>query len=103
MNEAKMIAQRYAKFGVTVSMVKAIIRSGVQNGLSRRGATIGARLALSREFHQHECFTAEDIAAVTGETVDEVNQRIEKNKDALMSMGGLVQAKSAPYIKGLPQ
>lgn len=103
MNEVKVIAQRYAKFGVTTSMVKAIIRSGVQSGLSRRVAILGARLALSTEFHQHEYFTAEDVAAITGETVEEVNQRIDENKDELLRTGGIVQVKPAPYLRGLTQ
>lgn len=97
MNEAKQIAKRFAKYGVTTSWVKAMVRDGQSHGMSRRVALIGARLALAQEFGQHEYFTPEDVAAVTGETVQEVIQRIEENRDELERIGGLVQVRPGAH------
>lgn len=97
MNEAKQIAKRFAKYGVTTSLVKTIVRNGQAHGMSRKVALIGARLALAQEFGQHEYFTPEDVAAVTGETVQEVIQRMEENKDELERIGGLVQMRPGSH------
>lgn len=88
------IAQRYSKYGVTPIDCMSIYNSGVEMGISEESAVIGLRLALSNRFNEHEYFTSADVAAVTGETVEEVNQRIEENKDELMKNGSIVEVSS---------
>ncbi len=88
------IAQRYAKYGVTLKDCINIYNSGLENEISEESAVIGLRLALSSHFNEHEYFTSEDVAVVTGETVEQVNQRIEDNKDELMKNGSIVEVSS---------
>ncbi len=88
------IAQRYAKYGVTLIECMSIYNSGVEFGISEESAVIGLRLALANKFNEHEYFTSEDVAAVTGETVEEINQRIEENKEELMNNGSIVEVSS---------
>ncbi|MDE5619602.1 MAG: hypothetical protein K2O29_04170 [Ruminococcus sp.] len=88
------IAQRYSKYGVTLMECISIYNSGVEFGISEESAVIGLRLALSNKFNEHEYFTSADVATITGETVEEVNQRIEENKEELMNNGSVVEVSS---------
>lgn len=96
MTEEQKIAARYKQFGVDEALVNIIVQSGIDHGLTRKAALIGARMCLSEQFKQHEYFTAEDVAEVTGETVETVCKTIENNKDELMQMGGMVEVRPAP-------
>ncbi len=88
------IAGRYAKHGVTLIECISIYNSGVEMGISEESAVIGLRLALANKFNEHEYFTSEDVAAVTGESVEQVNQRIEENREELMKNGSIVEVSS---------
>ncbi len=88
------IAKRYAKHGVTLTDCINVYNSGLANQISEESAVIGLRLALSHHFNEHEYFTSEDVAVITGETVEEVNQRIEDNKEELMQNGSIVEVSS---------
>ncbi len=88
------VAKRYSKYGVTLAECINIYNSGLANQISEESAVIGLRLALSHNFHEHEYFTSEDIAVVTGETVEQVNQRIEENKEELMKNGSIIEVSS---------
>ena len=88
------VAGRYAKYGVTLTDCINIYNSGLANQISEESAVIGLRLALSKHFNEHEYFTSSDVAAVTGETVEELNQRIEENKEELMNNGSVVEVSS---------
>lgn len=88
------VAERYAKYGVTLTDCINIYNSGLANQISEESAVIGLRLALSQHFNEHEYFTSADVAAVTGETVEEVNQRIEENREELMENGSIVEVSS---------
>lgn len=93
------VAGRYAKYGVTLTDCINIYNSGIARQISEESAVIGLRLALSHHFSEHEYFTSEDVAVVTGESVEQVNQRIEENKDELMKNGHIVEVSSS--IPGL--
>lgn len=101
--EEQRIAERYKKFGVTERQIKQLVQSGIDRGISYQAALIGVRMCLGKEFKQREYFTAQDVAEVTGETVEEVNRCIEKNKAELMKDGGLIEVTPAPYLPGLNQ
>lgn len=88
------IAERYAKYGITLTDCINIYNSGLERGISEESAVIGLRLGLSHNFHEHEYFTSEDVAVITGETVEQVNQRIEDNKEELMNNGSIVEVSS---------
>lgn len=94
MKELKAVADRYSKYGTTLAFVLQLYKSGIDNGMSPKASVIGVRMALSGEFKEQEYFTAADVAAVTGETVEEVNRRIEADKENLMQQGGLIEVSS---------
>lgn len=88
------VAERYAKYGITLNDCINIYNSGIANQISGEAAVIGLRLALSHNFNEHEYFTSDDVAAVTGETVEQVNWRIEENKEELMNSGSAFEVSS---------
>lgn len=90
----KKIAKRYAKHGVTFGECAEIYNSGIANGISEDAAVVGLRLGLARTFGVNEYFTSEDVAAITGETVEQVEKRIEDNKEELMSNGSIIEVSS---------
>jgi CRP-like cAMP-binding protein len=96
MTAEQRIAHRYKQFGVDEALVNMIVQSGIDHGLTRKASLIGARMCLIEQFKQHEYFTAEDIAEVTGESVETVNHTIEERKDELLQSGGMVEVRPAP-------
>lgn len=91
LTEEQVIAKRYKKFGVTENFVNLLVKSGVDCGLSRKAALIGARMALGEKCGQQEYFTPEDLAECLGITVEEANNMIEENRDKLIEIGGLAE------------
>lgn len=91
LTDEQIIAKRYKSFGVTEDFVHILVQSGIEYGLSRRAALIGARMALGEKCGVSEYFTLQDLAEVLGITVDEANAMIEENKDELMRTGGLAE------------
>lgn len=75
-SEEQRIAARYRRFGITADIVNIIVNDGIQKGMTRKAALIGVRYALSKAYNQHEYFTSQDVAEITGESVEEVNQHI---------------------------
>lgn len=99
--QLKRIAKNYSKYGVTLEECIEVYESGIRAGISEESAVIGLRLGLSKVYNVHEYFTSEDVATVTGATVEEVNKHIEDNKEELMKNGGIIQLSSP--IPGLFQ
>ncbi len=97
--EEQRIAARYKQFGVTERLIKDIVRSGLEHGFSYKAALVGARLALATEYNQHEYFTAEDVAEVTGQTVEEVKALIEQNKDDFFQNGYISEVQFKPLFE----
>lgn len=91
LTEEQIIAKRYKRFGVTEGFVHTLVQSGVDCGLSRKAALIGARMALGEKCGQQEYFTSEDLAEALGITTEEANALIEENKDKLAEIGGLAE------------
>ncbi|MDE5946528.1 MAG: hypothetical protein K2G63_04380 [Oscillospiraceae bacterium] len=96
--QLQIVAKRYAKHGVTLSDCITLYNDGINHGIDGKSAVIGLRLSLSRYFGESEYFTAEDVATVTGETVEQVNKRIKENKDELMKNGHIVEV-SSPFFQ----
>ncbi len=96
MNEEKLIAKRYRKFGIAPEVVRQIVQSGIDCGFSRKTALIGARLALSIEFGVHEYFSLEEVAEVLGTSTEEVERLVEENKDELTAKGGISKISFKP-------
>lgn len=92
--QLKRIAKNYSEYGVTLAQCIEVYNSGIRAGLTEESAVIGLRLGLSKVYNVHEYFTNEDVAAITGETVEQVNKRIEDNKEELMQNGGIIEVSS---------
>lgn len=95
------VAKDYSKYGVTFDDCVAVYNSGIANGINARAAVVGLRFGLSKVYNTHEYFTIEDVAAVTGETVEQVTKRIEDNKEELMQDGSIIEVSST--LSGLFQ
>lgn len=72
--EEKAIADRY---NIPAERVLSIVLSGMNSGLSREAALVGARLVLS---DGNELFSMEDVAVAIGGTIEDVAKLIQENK-----------------------
>ena len=91
------IAKEYSEYGVTFDECVMVCNSGISRGISEEAAVIGLRLGLSNVYNVREYFTSEDVATITGETVEQVNKCIEDNKEELMQNGHIVEV-SSPFL-----
>lgn len=67
------------KCGKTRDDFFRMIKSGVENyGLSVRACYLGLKMICAKETGEEEYFTSADVAELTGESVEEVNARIEE-------------------------
>ena len=89
-NEAKRLAKRYKKHGITKRDILEHIQSGRAAGFDDEAALTGVRLALAHEFGEHEYFSSAEIANALGLTVEEVNNVIEEHKPELLEHGEIV-------------
>ena len=77
----------YGKYGYSREQFKVMLDNGVQLGLTVRGAYICVKMIASERTGEQELFTSADIAEITGETVEEVNKRIEELGEELQAAG----------------
>lgn len=96
-NKLRRLAKDYARYGVTYDDCIILYNSSLALGMSPESAVVGLRMNFSERFNAHEYFTSEDIAAVTGRTVEEVNRHIEENKEELLKNGHIVEV-SSPFF-----
>ncbi|MDE6425161.1 MAG: hypothetical protein K2K89_03360 [Ruminococcus sp.] len=89
------MAEKYARHGVTITDCINLYNMGLPLYKSEEAAVVGLRLALAERFNEHDYFTSEDVAVVTGESVEQVNQHIEENKEELMNNGSIVEISSS--------
>ncbi len=74
----------YGKYGVTRAELEPIIDDGIQNyDLSLEAIYSGLRMSLASAFNEHEYFSLDDVMAITGESREELLQRIEKCRQEL--------------------
>lgn len=78
----------YGKYGVTRAELEPIIDDGIQNyDLSLEAIYSGLRMSLASAFNEHEYFSLDDVMAITGETKEELLQRIEQCRQELIEAG----------------
>ncbi len=78
----------YGKYGVTRTELELIIDDGIQNyDLSLEAIYSGLRMSLASAFGEHEYFTLDDVMAITGESREELMQRIEQYRQELIEAG----------------
>ena len=78
----------YGKYGVTKTELEPIIDDGIQNyDLSLEAIYSGLRMSLASAFNEHEYFSLDDVMAITGESREELLQRIEQCRQELIEVG----------------
>ena len=75
-SELELIARRYRKYGVTLDKLLDLLASAEAQGLPYSGALAWLRLTLGNEFGEEEYFSAEQIAAMTGDTPEQATARM---------------------------
>lgn len=78
----------YGKYGMSRNDFAKMLKSGIeQYGFSVKAAYLIIKLIASRETGEHECFTSADVCEITGETIEQVNKRIEEIQKDPVSYG----------------
>ena len=75
-SEVERIARRYRKYGVSLDKLLELLASAKAKGLPYDGAIAWLRLTLGNEFGEEEYFSAEQIAAMTGDTPEQATARM---------------------------
>ncbi len=88
------IAKRYSKYGVTLDECIEVYNSGIANGINEDAAVVGLRMGLAKVYNVQEYFAVEDVAAITGETAEQVEKYIEDNKEELLNNGYIIEMSS---------
>ena len=87
----------YGKYGVTRAELEPIIDDGIQNyDLSLEAIYSGLRMSLASAFNEHEYFSLDDVMAITGESREELLQRIEQCRQELIKQGKTRTSISSP-------
>lgn len=82
------ILANYSKYGVTKGELIQAIDDGIQNyNLSLEAIYSGLRMSLATAFGEREYFSIGDVMAITGESREEVLQRIEQCRQELIEAG----------------
>ena len=83
------LLMNYGKYSVTRAELEPIIDDGIQNyDLSLEAIYSGLRMRLASAFNEHEYFSLDDVMAITGESREELLQRIEQCRQELIEAGG---------------
>ncbi len=78
----------YGKYGITRAELTHSIDSGINDyNLSLEAIYSGLRMSLASAFNEHEYFTLDDVTAITGESREELLQRIEQCRQKLIEAG----------------
>ena len=83
----KNILLTYSKYGVTGRQAREILESGLELGLSLEACYSGLKMQLAKLFNVEELFTLQDVMNITGETQDELLERIEQYRKELEAAG----------------
>ena len=82
------LLMNYGKYSVTRAELEPIIDDGIQNyDLSLEAIYSGLRMRLASAFNEHEYFSLDDVMAITGESREELLQRIEQCRQELIEAG----------------
>lgn len=78
----------YGKYGVDRAELERVIDDGINNyDLSLEAIYSGLRMSLATAYNEREYFTLDDVMAITGETREELLQRIEESREELITAG----------------
>lgn len=80
--------RKYSWYGVTKKFIRDAIVSGIKEyGLSLLTVYNSIRMILARETGEHGYFSVQDVAEITGETKEQVIERIEEYRKELLQNG----------------
>lgn len=78
----------YGKYGITRAELEHSIDSGINDyDLPLEAIYSGLRMSLASAFNEHEYFSLDDVMAITGESREELLQRIEQCRQELTEAG----------------
>ena len=78
----------YGKYGISRAELEHSIDSGMNDyDLSLEAIYSGLRMSLASAFNEHEYFSLDDVMAITGESREELLQRIEQCRQELIEAG----------------
>ncbi len=82
------LCEKYGKYGYEREFLADLLNSGIgEHEFSVRAAFNGLRMSLAHFTGEHEYFSLEDVAEITGESKDEILSRIEECREELTAAG----------------
>ena len=82
------ILANYGKYGITKEELQRMVENGMKNyDLTLDAIYNGLRMSLASAFGEHEYFSLDDVMAITGESREELLQRIEQCRQELIEAG----------------
>ena len=79
---------KYGKYGCEREFLADLLNSGIgEHEFSVRAAFNGLRMSLAHFTGEHEYFSLEDVAEITGESKGEILSRIEECREELTAAG----------------
>ena len=80
--------EKYGKYGCEREFLADLLNSGIgEHEFSVRAAYNGVRMSLAHFTGEHEYFSLEDVAEITGESKGEILSRIEECREELTAAG----------------
>lgn len=82
------LCEKYGKYGYEREFLADLLNSGIgEHEFSVRAAYNGVRMSLAHFTGEHEYFSLEDVAEITGESKGEILSRIEEYREELAAAG----------------
>ena len=80
--------EKYGKYGCEREFLTDLLNSGIgEHEFSVRAAYNGVRISLAHFTGEHEYFSLEDVAEITGESREEILNRMENCREELTAAG----------------
>lgn len=82
------LCEKYNRFGFEREFLAGLLNNGIgEHGFSVRAAYNGIRMSLAQFTGEHEYFSLEDVMEITGESREEILDRIEECREELAAAG----------------
>ena len=79
---------KYGKYGCEREFLADLLNSGIgEHEFGVRAAYNGIRMSLAQFTGEHELFSIEDVMEITGESREEILERIEECREELTAAG----------------
>lgn len=81
------LCANYGKYGISRKEFSDLLKDGVARGFSVKAAYNGIKISIAFNTGDHEYFSVDDVAEITGETREEVLGRIEEMRSQMLARG----------------